>query len=158
MWLSDGGLPYALYDALNEREIPHAHIGGSASLFFNCSLDTLSLCLPTGLWMQLLRVCVCWRSMAVAAFSFHRKFGAIMSPWLITHNASRPRKGLDWLADLNVSVCTCECWRGTVQRSDLFCQRVGLLLSRAVGVFGEQFCPSSLLQVWDSIKLWLCCY
>lgn len=117
---------------------PCSPIGGEASVFFNCSLDTLSLCLSIGLWMQLLRLCVCSRLKVSgnSSISFHRIFGTKMSPWLITHNASCPRKVLYWFIGLNV--CVCECWRGTEQRSGLVCWRVGLILRKSVGVFGEQ--------------------
>lgn len=98
---------------------PRAPIGGEASVFFNCSLDTLSLCLSIGLWMQLLRLCVRSRLKVSGngSVAFHRRFGTEMSPWLITHNPSCPRKGLYWFTGLNVCVWVLEGNRAEVRFS-----------------------------------------
>lgn len=86
-----------------------------------------------------LLVCECSCSVCVlkvidgGCISFHRKFGAVMSPWLITHNASHPRKGLYWLADLNVSVCWTEQCRGQIYSArglDWFCRGLWVFLEQ----------------------------
>lgn len=128
-------------DALNERENPCVHIGGNASLSFNCSLDTLSLRLPTCLWMQLLCQCVCvffsgWRSMAVAAFFFPLKIWSRNVSLTDYPQCLSPTQG-PRLACRRECVCVCVSAGGEQCRGQIYSARGLDRFCRGLWVFLE---------------------